>query len=116
MAKTITTKDILEESRASLSNSEAQKRSLRQHYASEEKVIMYLSPMYAPHFGKNMRVTINGVTIFFPVDGSTHSIPTTFADEITRRRMSIDNILNKQNLMANVSGNMERTPGELSIF
>lgn len=93
-----------------------QKQALRNTYAAEEKVPMYLSPMYRAHLGNNMRVSLNGVSIFFPVDGSTHLIPTSFADEIVRRRMAVDNILAKQSRMSDVGHNIESAPGELSVF
>lgn len=95
---------------------EAQRRALVTEYKSEEQVPMYLSPMYKPYFGNVMRVTINGISIFFRVDGSTQMIPTTFADEIDDRRKKIDAILQKQNKMADVAGNSETSPGEVSFF
>ena len=39
---------------------------------AEPKVPMYLSPMYRPYLGNVADITINGVTIFFPVDGNTY--------------------------------------------
>ena len=63
-----------------------------------------------------MDVNINGIHIIFPVDGSTQTIPQTFADEIARRRMAIDNMLTKQNRMSDVASNVESAPGELSVF
>ena len=108
--------NVMDEGRKALQQADGHRKLLRDQYASEPKVDMYLSPMYRPYFGNTMRVTINGITIYFPVDGSANQVPTTFADEITRRRMAIDNMLTKQNLMAEVSGNMETAPGSLSIF
>ena len=78
---------------------------------AEPKVPMYLSPMYRPYLGNVADITINGVTIFFPVDGNTYEVPRAFADEIAR----IDAMLTKQNKMADVANNYERTPGELKL-
>jgi hypothetical protein len=50
------------------------------------------------------------------VDGSTQTIPKTFADEITRRRMAIDAIINKQKRLADIPANNESSPGELNLF
>ena len=85
-------------------------------FRAEKKVPMYLAPLYRPYFGNNMRVMINGVSIFFPVDGKTYEIPESFAIEIARRRVAIDEIVSKQGKMANIAENVESNPGELELF
>ena len=92
------------------------RKELTKRYSNEEKVPMYLSAMYAPYFGKVMKVSINGVYIHFPVDGNTYKVPKTFAAEITARRMAIDAIQAKATRMSDVTKNFERTPGELALF
>lgn len=93
------------------------RRELFKYYKNEEKVDMYLSPTYQPYFGKVMRVTINGISIYFPVNGSTHKIPKTFADEITARRLKVDEIITKQAKMADIPVNMDTaTPGDTQLF
>lgn len=99
-----------------LQKAEARRRTLLKTYKEEDLVPMYLSPMYRPYVGNVMRVMINGISIYFKVDGSTQMIPKTFADEITARRMAIDDILTKQNRMSEVSSNAEGSPGELELF
>ena len=100
----------------SIIEAQARRKTLAEHYKAEERVEVYLSPMYRPYFGNVMCVAINGISIYFPVDGKPYKVPKTFADAICERRMAIDAILNKQDRMANVSANSEQTPGELSIF
>ena len=97
-------------------NYSAQLRDSRARRLSEKKVSTYLSPMYRPYLGNVADITINGVTIFFPVDGNAYEVPSSFADEIARRRMAIDAMLTKQNRMADVANNHESTPGELKLF
>ena len=103
-------------------NREIAKASLRRKeliklYKGEKKVTTYLSPMYRPYFGNVMTVTINGISIRFPVDGSKQEIPATFADEIERRRRNIDNIEKKQKRMAAVKENEDKgSIGSLSLF
>lgn len=93
------------------------RKELLKHYREEEKVELYLSPTYQPYFGRVMKVTINGNSIYFPVDGTTHAIPVTFADEITSRRMKIDEIVAKQHRMADIPVNLDTAvPGDLEIF
>jgi|GEM_PF-2878645 len=107
--------DPVQQANRELLNAEARKKRLLQHYRNQEKVPMYLSPMYRPYFGNVMQVSLNGISIFFKVDGSVQKIPKDFADEITARRMAIDAILTKQSKMADISKNYESSPGELDL-
>jgi hypothetical protein len=99
-----------------LLNAESRRKRLLSTYREEDKVPMYLSPMYKPYFGNVMTVSINGISIFFKVDGSIQQVPQTFADEIASRRLAIDAILNKQHRMADIANNSEKSPGELALF
>ena len=93
------------------------RKELIKYYKGEKKVTTYLSPMYRPYFGNVMTVTINGVSIRFPVDGSKQEIPATFADEIERRRRNIDNIEKKQKRMAAIKENEDKgSIGALPLF
>lgn len=95
----------------------ARRKELIKYYKGEKKVVTYVSPMYRPYFGNVMTVTINGISIRFPVDGSKQEIPATFADEIERRRRNIDNIERKQKRMAAVRENEDKgSIGSLSLF
>lgn len=91
------------------------KAELARHYTSEPKVSMAVSPLYRPYFGNVMKVSINGIAIFMPIDNSRHQIPQTFADEITRRIMAVDAIMKKQDRMSNIADNNETMPGELPL-
>lgn len=114
-AEGVTPSDKVAENQKIL-QAEAVRRALVKEYRAEEQVPMYLSPMYKPYFGNVMRVSINGISIFFKVDGSTQMIPQTFADEIDDRRRKIDAILQKQNQMSDIQANGETSPGEVSFF
>lgn len=108
--------DVINDARKELIQAEHFKEELCKTYGEEKKVPLYLSPTYRPYFGNVMRVMVNGVSIYFKVDGSTQLVPETFADEITRRRMAVDTILTKQQRMADVAENRETAPGELTLF
>lgn len=95
----------------------SRRKELIRYYKGEKQVVTYISPMYRPYFGNVMTVTINGISIRFPVDGSKQEIPATFADEIERRRQNIDDIIKKQKRMAAVKENEDKgSIGELSLF
>lgn len=108
--------EVIRRSNMELMNAELRRKQLLGKYRTQEKVPMYLSPMYRPYFGNVMRVMINGISIFFKVDGTVQLVPKDFADEITARRMAVDAILTKQNRMANIPSNFESAPGELTLF
>lgn len=61
----------------------------------EEKVAVSVAPQYAAEFSNNMRVVINGVSIFIPIDGREYMVPATFAAEIKRRIFKVNQKLNR---------------------
>ena len=95
---------------------ESARKRLVQYFRAQQKVPMYLSPMYQPYFGRVMQVMINGISIFFKVDGTTQMVPQAFADEITARRIAIDATIDKTNRMSDINANHESAPGELKLF
>lgn len=111
-----TAHQVMAQANKKLQEGKHRKKALMKKYKEEEKVPMYLSPMYRPYVGNVMPVSINGIKIYFKVDGSTQLVPKTFADEIANRRIQIDAILTKQSRMADVQANAEGTPGELKMF
>ena len=92
------------------------KRALAQQFKNEPKKTVMVSPLYQPYFSKVMPVTINGICVCMPIDGTAHSVPESFADEILGRIAAIDSIIKKQRHMADIGDNCESTPGELKIF
>ena len=108
--------DVMKKANADVVTAEVRRKQLLKTYRDEKRVPMYLSPMYRPYFGNVMTVAINGISIFFKVDGSIQQVPQTYADEITARRIAIDAILTKQSKMAAITQNAERSPGELEMY
>ena len=82
----------------------------------QELVTVDVSPLYAPYFGKRMPVVVNGVAIWFPVDGSTRRVHKCFADEISRRKDAIDAHIKRVTHISNVKNNVEHYPGEINMF
>lgn len=105
------------EANREIATAAARKKELIRNYKKEKQVVTYVSPMYRPYFGNVMTVTINGISIRFPIDGSKQEVPATFADEIERRRRHVDNIEKKQKRMAAVKDNEDKgSIGSLSLF
>jgi len=110
------TQDLELEASRQMNDANSARKNLMQIYRTEEKVQMKLSPMYKPYFGSVMHVMLNGISIFFKVDGSMQSVPRSFADELEARQMAIDAIISKQTAMADINNNLESSPGELNLF
>ena len=108
--------DIFRQATIDLQTAQNRKKELHRIYMEEEKVPIYLSPQYRNEFGNVMPVTINGISIFFKVDGSTQYVPKTFADEITRRRLCVDNKLTRQDKMSQITDNYETSVGDIKLF
>lgn len=92
------------------------KKRLIQYYKEESKRWVSISPMYRPYFANVMTVTINGISIRIPVDGSRQEIPATFADEVERRIRNVDAVILRQKKMADIPNNFESAPGEMKLF
>jgi hypothetical protein len=63
-----------------------------------------------------MRVAINGVICSVRCDGSTVSLPESFAAEVLRRMSEMDKYDLRLNKMAQVQQNLESSPGQLNFF
>lgn len=105
-----------EELTTNLRAADLTRKSLVEEYRSEEKVTRSVSPLYQPYLGKVIQISINGITIAFPINGTSHKVPRSFADEIDSRVMAIDATINKAKKMADIPENHERYPGELQMF
>ena len=66
-----------------------------------------------------MRVVINGVSIFIPIDGREYMVPKTFAAEIKRRIEKVNQKLNRLRRKGSsdrVSLIEEKAIGEVKLF
>lgn len=95
---------------------ELQRRELLQHYKTEKKIPVNISPMYQTYFGKVMTVAIQGITVAIPCDGKTRKINKTHAIEALSRVRKIDAFITRRERMKNVSNNFETTPGEIKFY
>ena len=85
----------------------------------EPKVSISVAPQYASEFSKNMRVVINGVSIFIPIDGKEYMVPETFASEIKRRIHKVNQKLNRlrrKGTSENFNLIEEKSIGEIKLF
>lgn len=94
----------------------SRKKELYNLYMAEEKVPVYLSPQYRNELGSKAYISVNGIALYVPVDGQTYHIPKTFADELHRKRINIDDRLLRQEKMADVRSNFEQSIGDIKLF
>ena len=85
-------------------------------YKNEPKVPVRVAPSYARYFGRVMRVAINGISVAVRCDGSTVTLPESFATEVMRRMSEMDKYDNRMSRMARVERNFETSPGQLNFF
>lgn len=95
---------------------EGKRRNLAEYYKNEPKVLVSGAPSYAPHFGNNMPIQINGILVHVPLDGMQYSIPQTFAAEFYDRLSKIDNQQKMAKQMSNIQQNFESYPGEKGLI
>ena len=108
--------DIQLTAHKAMQGAESQRRELLKVYKAEPLVSVNVSPLYAPYFGRTMRVMINGISVYVKVDGSIHNVPETFADEINSRITHINRNIKRQSRLENVAENQEGSPGELELY
>lgn len=107
--------------RAALSMNDLQVRqtAFLEKVRSEPRVAISVAPQYASEFSKNMRVVINGVSIFIPIDGREYMVPETFAAEIKRRIHKVNqkiNRLRRKGTTENFNLIEEKSIGEVKLF
>lgn len=101
-----------------LSDLQLKQTAFLEQVRKETKVPVSVAPQYNAEFGNNMRVTINGISIFIPIDGKTYMVPQTFADEIARRVRKVNQKLNRFKRRGNDQNVVmveERSIGEVKL-
>lgn len=92
------------------------KQTLAESYKSETKVVVMGAPMYRAYFGNNMPIIINGIRVDVPLDGQRYEIPDSFAQIFNARINTINEDIELQKRMSNVTTNHENYPGELNLI
>ena len=92
------------------------RKALGRVYAAERKVSVMIAPMYASYFGKNMHVSVNGISVSVPCDGRPYTVPETFAALVQERLRAVNDQQTKAKRYSDVSKNYERAPGELALY
>jgi len=108
--------DVQLTAQKAMQGAEARRKALLKVYKAEPLVPVNVSPLYAPYFGRTMRVMINGISVYVRVDGTIHNVPETFADEINSRIAHINRNIKVQTRMGNSRENQEGSPGELELY
>lgn len=105
---------------AKSNKSVAQAQQLTQENAkalrAERQVPVTMAPMYQPYFGDVMTVTLNGLSIYVPVNGRTYNIPKSYAMIVQERRRRVDAHVMRTQRLSDVQSNFERTAGELTLI
>lgn len=95
---------------------EKQRVALGEHYKNEKRYAVQGAPMYRDHFGKSMPICINGISISVPLDGQRYEIPESFACIFNERITKVNEQLEMQKKMSNITQNRESFAGELDLI
>ena len=95
---------------------EKKRFSLVEKYKAEKKYKVKGAPAYQAYFGNVMSIVINGVLIAVPLDGRSYEIPESFAQVFNTRIRQVDNMELQQAALADVTSNVEDTPGEKELI
>ena len=82
----------------------------------EDKVSVSMAPMYRPYFGDVMTVSINGLSVYLPLDGRSYKMPKSYAMVIQGRRRMVDDHITRTARLADIQSNVERSAGELELI
>lgn len=82
----------------------------------EKQVLVTMSPQYQSYFGEVMTVGLNGINIYFPVDGRSYKVPYSYAMIIQQRRRMVDDQLMRRSKLADVTRNREDYAGGLELI
>lgn len=94
---------------------EEERKSLAKQYESEKKFVVMGAPMYRAYFGNNMPIILCGIRIDVPLDGQRYEIPDSFARIFNARINSVNEEIEMQKQMSNVTANHEAFPGQLDL-
>lgn len=85
-------------------------------YKNEPQIAVSIAPSYAKYLGRIVRISINGVSVAIPCDGSSHKVSESFAAEIHSRMQKINEQELRAQKMSRVSSNLESSPGSINFF
>jgi hypothetical protein len=110
------TREVAARESRSLASEERKTMELAKQLSEEDKVEIALAPSYRAYFGNVMTVGLNGITIYFPIDGRKYKVSKSFAAIIEGRRRSADDYMLRKNRLADVQNNVESYAGELKMY
>lgn len=95
---------------------EKRRLGLVEEFKHEKKYKVKGAPAYQAYFGNVMSIVVNGVLIAVPLDGRSYEIPESFAQVFNTRIRQVDNMELQQAALADVTSNVEDTPGEKELI
>ena len=98
---------------ASLAQYDSARSKLLKKFQVETKQTVVVSPFYAPHLGKTVMVSIQGITVWVKANGQPHRINKSHAAALYEAIRDVDIRVKKQLAMSDVQKNRESSIGEL---
>jgi len=110
-----TEKNRLAGTALNLRSADAKRNRAAREYMNEDKVTVSISPLYKPYFGRVANISVNGISVYIPVDGRSYRINKTHAAATYEAISKIDAANERKSRMAEVTGNVESSPGQLKF-
>ena len=89
------------------------RQAVAKEYAKEKKCVVSISPMYRPQLGRVANISLNGVSVYVPVDGGYYEINESHAALLLNTIRGYDKIALKAEKMHDVTKNLDSSPGTL---
>jgi hypothetical protein len=94
---------------------EQNRKKLFDVYDKQEKVVVTVSPFYAPFLGSNVMISLQGISVYVPANGQPYKIPRSHAGLLMQSIAQIDAHQLRLNKMSNVQQNFEPSIGAMKI-
>lgn len=91
------------------------RRALAQIYMKEKKFPITISPFYAPYLGSVVMISLQGIPMYIPADGTTYLVPESYAAEAIQAMAQVDARQRKQSRLSNVRQNLETSIGAIKF-
>lgn len=94
---------------------DGKRQAAAQEYAKEEMVSVSISPSYRPYLGRVAHISLNGVSVYIPVDGGYYKVNKSHAGLLLGTIRKYDDQITRGERMSDVQSNLDSSPGKLQF-
>lgn len=94
---------------------DGQRQAAARAYEQEEKILVSISPSYRPHLGKTAHASLNGISVYVPVDGRPYRVNKSHAALILSSIRKYDDQMLRGEKLGKINQNVEQRPGDIKF-